>query len=106
MQVTPVSAIHPLRIRQKPVFAPATSQEAPAASTRFGDMTPPPAHVASAALQKDGYHGTHAEYATQLLTSHQDYPETGLERHLHLQQYESAAAHEQDEHSYTISMTA
>ncbi|MCV0428064.1 MAG: hypothetical protein K5905_21625 [Roseibium sp.] len=106
MQVTPVSAIHSLRIRQKPVVAPATSQEAPAASTRFGDMPLPPAHVASAALQKDGYHGAHAQYTTQLLASHQDYPETQLERHLHLQQYESVTAHEQDDHSYTISMTA
>lgn len=105
MQVTPVSAIHALRIRQKPVVAPASDPKPTSTATdRFGDMAKIPAHIASAALRHDGYHGAHAEYATQLLASHQDYPETRLEQDLHRQQYQ--AAEEQEERSFTISMTA
>ncbi|MBG6157591.1 hypothetical protein IWQ55_002345 [Labrenzia sp. EL_208] len=106
MQVTPVPAVHALRIRQKPLEIPATETDKNTQSTRsFADMTMTPAHVASAAL-RDTYHGTHAEYATQLLVSGEEYPETQLERHLHMEQYVPATAHEDDERSYTLSLSA
>jgi hypothetical protein len=106
MQVTPVSAIHALRIRQKPTVAPASdAKQTSTANGRFGDMALIPAHIASAALQGETNHGAHAEYATQLLANHPDHPETRLEQHLHLQQYQ-AAAKEQEEDSYTVSLTA
>ncbi|MES0885062.1 hypothetical protein [Roseibium sp. SCP14] len=106
MQVTPVSAIHALRIRQKPTVAPASDEkQTSTANGRFGDMAMIPAHLASAALQRETSHGAHAAYAIQLLASHPDHPETRMERHLHVQQYQ-AAAQEQEEDSYTVSLTA
>lgn len=106
MQVTPVPAVHALRIRQKPLEIPANETENAQSATRnFADMAMVPAHVASATL-RETYHGTHAEYATQLLAGGDAYPETQLERHLHVQQYASATAYEDDERSYSLSLTA
>ncbi|MEM9633365.1 MAG: hypothetical protein AAGA50_18685 [Pseudomonadota bacterium] len=106
MQVTPVSAIHAMRIRQKPTVVPVSDEkQSSTANGRFGDMAMIPAHIASAELQRESNHGAHAEYATQLLAGHPDYPESRMEQHLHLQQYQ-AAAQEQEEDSYTVSLTA
>ncbi len=105
MQVTPVSAIHALRIRQKPVVAPASDFDMPRTSAaNFGGLEFAPAHVASAALQRDVYHGDHAEYAAQLLADRYPAEETSLERQRHVAHY--ASAEEADERSYTVSLTA
>ena len=106
MQVTPVPAIHALRIRQKPVeIRTVETEDVSAMSRKFADLPLVPAHVASAAL-RETYHGTHAEYATQLLASSGAYPETELERQRHVQQYTSATAYVDDERSYTLSLSA
>jgi hypothetical protein len=102
MQVRPVSAIHPLRIRQKPIVAPVSNQDSQAASSA-GDFPTVPAFIAASALQRDGYHGSHAEYATQLLAD-QAHFETTLERNQHLAQYSSASTQQPDQHTYSISV--
>ncbi|WP_415714962.1 hypothetical protein [Roseibium sp.] len=101
MQVRPISAIHPLRIRQKPIVVPASHPEQPATAT--SDFPTIPAHIAASAMQRDAYHGAHAEYATQLLADHAA-PETYLERDQHLAQYASASARQSDPHTYSISV--
>ena len=104
MQVTPVSAVPALRTRQKPLETPTRDTEnASASNTHFPEM--PMVHVASAAL-RDSYHGAHAEYATQLLASHDAHPQTQVERERYVQHYHSASAYEDDERSYTISLSA
>lgn len=106
MQVTPVSAIHELRIRQKPQET--HSIETDAASTggrQFADMAMVPLHVASAAL-RETYHGAHAEYATQLLANGESHAETPLERQNQMQHYSALTAYEDDERSHTISLSA
>jgi len=105
MQVNPVSAIHALRIRPKPVTAPASNSEsASAGNGAFGETGMVPAHVASAALRRDSYHGAHAEYAAQLLADRYASAETHLERQQHLAQYASAAEEERKFYSYSVSV--
>ena len=106
MQVRPVSAIHPMRIRQKPVTALAEQTGFGSSSGGlFGAQDAVPAHVAARALGRDAYHGAHAEYATQLLAGDGLDGETWLERRQHVAQYASAAE-DRDEHSFTISLSA
>jgi hypothetical protein len=102
MQVRPVSAIHPLRIRQKPFVAPVSNQDSQAASNA-GEFSTVPAYIAASALQRDAYHGSHAEYATQLLAD-QAHSETVLERNQHLAQYSSASTQQPEQHTYSISV--
>lgn len=105
MQVRPVSAIHPLRIRPKPVTAPVSNPDMNAASdSRFADLGMVPAHIAAAALGRDARHGTHAEYAAQLLADRCADEESWLERQRHLAQYASAAEEERRFYSYSVSI--
>jgi hypothetical protein len=104
MQVKPVSAIRPLRIRQRPVADYIPNPDLftlPADAFGIDRM---PAHVAHAELQRDLHAGSHAEYATQLLASRDLGYETDMERRQHLAQY--AAAGEDDERSFTVSLSA
>ncbi|WP_157139931.1 hypothetical protein [Roseibium aggregatum] len=106
MQVRPVSAIHPMRIRQKPVTAPTERTGFGSASNGlFSGLDAVPAHIAAHASRRDAYHGAHAEYATQLLAGDGPDEETWLERRLHVAQYASAAD-DGDERSFTISLSA
>ncbi|WP_133192668.1 hypothetical protein [Labrenzia sp. 011] len=103
MQVTPVSAIHSLRIRQKPV-APSGRDRTSTTAARFREIDALPAHVASAALQRDAHHGAHSEYATQLLAGRDTIAETPLERQQHLAQYATAAEDGRTFHSWSVSV--
>ncbi|MET1416108.1 hypothetical protein ABVF61_27820 [Roseibium sp. HPY-6] len=106
MQVTPVSAIHELRIRQKPQETHSIETEpASTNSGRFADMAMAPLLVASAAM-RETYHGAHAEYAAQLLANDVSHAETSLERQSQLQHYSALTAYEDDERSHTISLSA
>ncbi|TYC52513.1 hypothetical protein FMN50_17360 [Rhodobacterales bacterium] len=55
-------------------------------------------------LNRDNYHGSQAEYATQLLAGHQTFAESQMERRQHIDLY--AAAPDEDTHSHTVSLTA
>ncbi|POF32767.1 hypothetical protein [Roseibium marinum] len=103
MQVNPVSAIRPLRIRQKPVTA-SNPDRASAAAARFGEIDALPAHIAATALKRDAHHGAHSEYAAQLLAGRDASAETHLERRQHLAQYASAADNERKFHSWSVSV--
>lgn len=106
MIVTPVTAVDAMRSRQKPLETPAREMEDTlAVSSRFTDLPMVPLHVASAALRST-YHGTDAEYATQLLAGSEFHHETVLERESHLRQYTAASAYEEDERTHTISLSA
>ncbi len=106
MQVRPVSAIHPMRIRQKPVTAPTERTGFGSTSNgQIGALDAVPAHLAAQASQRDAYYGAHAEYATQLLAGDSFDEQTWLERRQHVAQYASAAE-DGDERSYTISLSA
>ncbi|MCX2724946.1 hypothetical protein [Roseibium salinum] len=105
MQVRPVSAIHPLRIRPKPVTAPASQPDMNAASgTRFSDIGMVPAYIAAEVLRRDARQGAHAEYATQLLADRYAEERSWLERQRHLAQYASAAEEEDRFCSYSVSI--
>ncbi|WP_299818039.1 hypothetical protein [uncultured Roseibium sp.] len=103
MQVNPVSAIRPLRIRQKPVAASGRDNTS-AAGVWPGEIATLPAHIASAALQRTARYGAHSEYATQLLAGRHASDETHLERQQHLAQYASAADNERKFHSWSVSV--
>ncbi|KZM51088.1 hypothetical protein [Labrenzia sp. OB1] len=103
MQVNPVSAIRPLRIRQKPV-ATSSQDSTSAASIWPGEIATLPAHIASAALNRTAHHDAHSQYATQLLASRSAADETRLERQQHLAQYESVADNERNFHSWSVSV--
>jgi|GEM_PF-2278564 len=106
MQVTPVPAVHVLRDRERQIETPAFEADSASASGgNFAEMPMVHTHVASAAL-RESYHGAHAEYATQLLAGGDPYGRTPLDQQLHAQQYASATAYEEDERSYTISLSA
>ncbi|WP_434054718.1 MAG: hypothetical protein RDA78_07560 [Roseibium sp.] len=106
MIVTPVPAVDAMRSRQKPLDTPAREMEdALAASSRFSDLPMVPVHVASAALRTT-YHGTDAEYATQLMAGSEFHHETALERESHHRQYTAASAYEEDERTHTVSLSA
>jgi len=104
MQVKPVSAIRPLRIRQRPVADYIPNPDLFAQSIGAFGIDRMPAHIAHTELQLDLHAGSHAEYATQLLASRDFGRETEMERRQHLAQY--AAAGEDDERSYTVSLSA
>lgn len=104
MQVKPVSAIRPLRIRQKPVADYVPNPDLFAQSLGAFGIDRMPSHIAYAQLQRDLHAGSHAEYATQLLASRDYGYETEMERRQHLAQY--AAASEDDDRSYTVSLSA
>nr|WP_319384694.1 hypothetical protein [uncultured Roseibium sp.] len=106
MIVTPVPAVHETRARQKPLDTQVTQMEdALAVSRQFSDLPMVPLHVASAAL-RNTYHGTDAEYATQLLAGSAFHHETVLERKDHVRQYAAASAYEDDERTHTVSLSA
>jgi hypothetical protein len=95
-----------MRIRQKPVTAPAGQNGSGSASYGlFGALDAVPAHIAAQAPERDAYHGAHAEYATQLLAGDVYDEETWLERRRHVAQYTSAAD-DGEERAYTISLSA
>lgn len=102
MQVRPVSAIHPLRIRQKPIVVPASSENQQA-TNNAGDFPTIPTYIAASALKQDAHHSAHAEYATQLLAD-QALSETYLDRGQHLAQYASASSRQASQHTYSISV--
>ncbi|QFT29347.1 hypothetical protein FIV00_02500 [Labrenzia sp. THAF82] len=106
MQVRPVSAIHALRIRQKPSadFVPNSDLFGVSEGT-FAGVDMMPAHLAAEELQRDLHAGSHAEYATQLLASRNMSAETEMERQQHLAQY-ATASEDSEETSFTISLSA
>ncbi|WP_298963926.1 hypothetical protein [uncultured Roseibium sp.] len=106
MQVRPVSAIHALRIRQKPSaeFVPNSDLFTVSEGT-FSDIDLMPAHLAAEELQRDLHAGSHAEYATQLLAGRDMSVESEMERQLHLAQY-ATATEDSESHSFTISLSA
>ena len=106
MRVTPVSAVPALRIRQKPVAEYVPNPDLFAGTgSGFSEYDLMPAHIAAAELQRDLSAGAHAEYATQLLASHQLPLETDLERRQHHAQYRSATDDDGDR-SFTVMLSA
>lgn len=102
MQVRPASTIPPLDNWRRQGAA-GGSKEDDARSGSFRAMSAAAAHMAAYALNRDNYHGSQAEYATQLLASHHDYADTQLERRQHIGQY---AAQAEDSRSHTVSLSA
>lgn len=102
MQVRPVSTIPFLDNWRRPATAVASAEDE-ARSGSFRAMSTADAHMAAYALNRDNYHGSRAEYATQLLASHHDYADTQLERRQHIGQY---AAQAEDSRSHTVSLSA
>ncbi|WP_428670899.1 hypothetical protein [Roseibium sp.] len=104
MQVRPVSAIHPLRIRSKQMTEPVTRQETSPGGGRFDGTGMIPAHIAASALACDTQHGAHAEYAAQLLADPYAEEATELERRRLMAHYTAAEEEERTFTSYTISI--
>ena len=63
-----------------------------------------PAHIAAAALARDAYHGTHAEYAAQLLADPAANAANELERRRLMAHYAEAEEEKRTFTSYTISI--
>ncbi len=104
MQVKPVSAIHPLHIREKQVSAPVSNAQLNASAGGFDAFGMVPVHVAAAALKRDAFHGAHAEYAAQLLADPYTQAATEMERRRYLAQYSAAEDTEREFHSYSVSL--
>lgn len=103
MQVRPVSTIPSLDNWRRPAAASAAGEDT-TGSGSFNAMNEAAAHIAAYTLNRDNYHGSQAEYATQLLASHHDYADTQLERRQLIGQY--SVAQEEDSRSYTVSLSA
>lgn len=107
MHVNPVSAIHPLHIRQKPIVAPQSETDGQAAAgSPFDSNLTIPAHSAAYGSHRQGYHGDRAEYATQLLAESGHVSETRLEQRAQFEKYASSAEQRSGPQSHTVSLVA
>lgn len=88
MQIQPIAAIRPLRIRPKQIDAvtPARDQQHPSENSfQTPDMA---RHAAS--QSETAYHGAQSEYSAQLLANRLSSSQTEMDRTAHLAQYGTA----------------